>query len=64
MKKEKRYQECNWLEKQWRKRLYLTIPFEWAFHSLFKTFKIYYDEWEDDKLVHTEKYHVSRGKEL
>jgi len=64
MKKEKRYQECNKIEKLWRRRWYLLVPFKWLFHSIFGTFKIYHDEWEGDDLIHTDKYHVSRGKNL
>jgi len=33
--KEKRYQECNALEKIWRRRHYLKIPFKWIHWRLF-----------------------------
>lgn len=32
---EKRYQECNFLEKSWRRRHYLKIPFRWIYWRLF-----------------------------
>lgn len=30
-KKERRFQECNWLEKLWRYRWYVPIPFKWSY---------------------------------
>jgi hypothetical protein len=33
-KKDKRYQECNILEKTWRRRHYLKIPFKWIWWKI------------------------------
>jgi len=32
--KNRRYQECNILEKNWRKRHYLKIPFKWIWWKI------------------------------
>lgn len=32
----RRYQECNLLEKIWRIRFYLIIPFKWLWWRIFK----------------------------
>lgn len=63
MKNKKRFQECNKLQKLWRYRWYLTIPFIYVWHYI-KPLKVGMDELVDDKLVHTDKYFVLRGKEL
>lgn len=38
--KEKRFQECNWIEKMWRYRWYLTLPFSWCWYQYIKPFYI------------------------
>lgn len=35
---EKRFQECNWLEKLWRYRWYLLIPFQYVWYMYIKPF--------------------------
>ena len=39
--KEKRYQECGPLEKLWRRRYYLLIPFKWIKWKIFTKEKEY-----------------------
>ena len=51
----KRYQQCNWLEKLWRRRWYLAVPFMTIFKTVTKE-RIYEDEEVDGKLVHTDHY--------
>ena len=44
-KNKKRYQECNRLEKIWRRRHYISIPFIWLAY-MFKTYiyKLLFDK--------------------
>jgi len=37
---EKRFQECNWVEKLWRYRWYLLIPFQWFWYMYIKLFVV------------------------
>lgn len=60
----KRYQECNKIEKIWRKRWYLLIPFQWFWYSTVVKFKVYIDEIKDGELVDTGEYEIIRGKNL
>lgn len=60
----KRYQECNWLVKLWRRRFYLLMPFKFLYYTYIKQFRVYRDEIVDDKIVHTDNYDVTRGKLL
>ncbi len=60
----KRFQECSFLEKLWRYRWYLSIPFLYAFHQFFKPLKVYEDQFVDDKIVRTNNYEVIKGDEL
>jgi hypothetical protein len=39
-KEAKRYQECNWLVKLWRRRWYLAIPFQWLWHTCLSPMKV------------------------
>ena len=36
----KRFQECNWLEKVWRYRFYIPIPFQWVYFMYIKPFVV------------------------
>lgn len=58
----KRYQECNWITKQIRKRWYLTVPFVSLYCFMSKK-RIYIDEMIDGKLVNTNKYTTMSWKE-
>ena len=62
-KEKKRYQECNKLEKVWRRIWYLLIPFMFVYQSI-KGMKIYEDDEVDGKLVHTNKYFIPNSKML
>jgi hypothetical protein len=59
----KRFQECNKIEKLWRYRWYLTIPFLVLFYLIFPL-RVYEDEEVDGKLVHTDNYTVPNLKML
>lgn len=52
----KRYQECNILEKIWRRRHYLALPFLYIYHNHLVAFMVYNDESED--------YYIVIGKNL
>ena len=60
----KRFQECSKIEQIWRYRWYLLIPFQYVYYTYFKPFKVYIDDWEGDKIVHTNEYDVMKGKML
>ncbi len=62
--KEKRFQECNVIQKLWRLRWYLALPFIWLYYQYLKSFNIGEDEIVDEKLVHTDRYYRSKGIEL
>lgn len=49
----KRFQECNKLEKLWRYRYYLYIPFLFLYHTLIKKLVIHIDKFENGKIVPT-----------
>ena len=36
----KRFEECNWVEKLWRYRYYMSIPFKWVWFVCIKPFII------------------------
>lgn len=61
--KGKRFQESNKIEQIWRYRFYLPIPFMWLWYTI-KGFKVYKDEWVDDKIIHTDEYYLIKGKTL
>jgi len=52
----KRFQECNWLQKMWRYRYYLYIPFKWTYYQMVG---LKVRRHEDPT-----QYDVSRGKQL
>ena len=43
----KRYQECSSIEKLWRLRYYLILPFQFIYHQYFVPFKVIEDETGD-----------------
>jgi len=51
----KRFQDCSNIEKFWRYRWYLAIPFIWLYYNI-KEFRIYDDS--------TGEYFISKGKQL
>jgi hypothetical protein len=60
----KRFQECNKLEKLWRYRWYILIPFKWLWFTYLKGFKVYHDEMIDGQLEDTNNFDVMSGKNL
>lgn len=64
--KEKRYQECNVIQKIWRLRWYIPIPFLWFWYMTIKPFKVLETNFDEDSgcVVDTEKYYTIRGKDL
>lgn len=52
----KRFQECSKVEKLWRYRWYIPLPFKFVYYSLFKPFKVYHCE--------SDKYDVLKGNRL
>lgn len=64
MGKSKRFQECNWLEKLWRYRWYLPIPFQWLYYTASNSFKVYKDKKEGGKIIHTNEYDIIKGMDL
>lgn len=61
--KNKRFQDSNKIEQIWRYRYYLLIPIKWIWYSIVGL-KIYRDEWNGDKIIHTNKYDLCKGKQL
>jgi hypothetical protein len=59
----KRFQECNKIEKIFRYRWYLLIPFIYLYYQ-FRPFKVYEDEVIDGELIHTDNYFVLKGYQL
>lgn len=62
----KRYQECNRIEKFWRRRWYLLIPFQWLWHTLIKPLKFRETKFDEEKgcVVDTDNVGTIKGKEL
>ena len=60
----KRFQKCNIIEKIWRCRWFLLLPFQWAWYSWIKPFKVYQDDIINGKLVATDKYEIMTNKNL
>jgi len=60
----KRYQDCNGLQKVWRRRWYITAPFIWIWRSTVTSLKVYKDETKDGKIIHTNEYFIPKGKLL
>ena len=61
---DKRFQECNWLEKVWRYRFYISIPFKYIWFMYIKPFKVGRDVIIDGELTHTDDFDVMGGKNL
>lgn len=65
VKTKKRFQECNKLEKLWRYRFYLYIPFKYVYHVLLSNFKVYIDKINDKgKIENINEYKIYKGKNL
>ena len=47
----KRFQDCNWLVKAWRRRHYLYIPFKWVWYNYVEYFYVADDETFIDERV-------------
>ena len=56
-----RYQECNKLEKLWRCRWYIIVPFKATWYYISKT-KIYEDKIENGKVKPTGKFDIMPWK--
>jgi len=48
---EKRFQECNRLEKAWRYRWYLLIPFQWVYYMTIGKFKVIDDKSHEEFIL-------------
>lgn len=57
----KRFQECNKIEKLWRYRWYLCIPFMFIYHW-FVSLKVYEDKEVDGRWEHTSDYFKATPK--
>jgi hypothetical protein len=61
----KRFQDCNKIERVWRYRWYLLIPFKWFWMNYCIGMTVGLDdEDENGNLVHTEDFYIPTGKEL
>ncbi len=62
----KRFQECNWLEKLWRYRWYIPIPFKYVWYMYIKSFIVRETEMDEEKghIVDTGEIYNPRGKNL
>jgi Icc-related predicted phosphoesterase len=60
----KRFQECSKIVQLWRYRWYLAIPFQFIYYMYLKPFKVYKDEIQNRKLIHTKEYEIIKGKAL
>lgn len=61
----KRFQECNKLEKAWRYRWYLLLPFQWFWRNYINGLAVGIDKQDENgNWVHTEKWYIPIGKEL
>lgn len=58
----KRFQECSRIEKAWRYRWYIALPFIWLFHHVFGTLKVYIDA--GDGHIDRDDFYRCRGREL
>ncbi len=63
---EKRFQECNWLEKVWRYRFYIPIPFKWLYYMYIKPFIVRETVLNEEKgcVEDTGQIYNPRGKNL
>ena len=60
----KRFQECNFLEKLWRYRWYLLLPFLFIKHK-FNSLKVYEDKQNDDgEWYHSDDYFIADNELL
>ena len=64
--KNKRFQECNWVEKLWRYRWYILIPFKWVWYMYIKSFVVIGTEINDESgfVEDTDETYNPKGKEL
>ena len=62
----KRFQECNWLEKVWRYRFYVYIPFKWFYFMYIKPFVVRETTLNEEEgyIEDTDKTWYPKGKEL
>lgn len=60
----KRYQECNRLEKIWRMRFYIPVPFIFFWRVVFNPLKAYLDKMENGNIIHTDEYEIIKGRQL
>lgn len=63
---DKRFQECNWLEKVWRYRFYISIPFKYIWFMYIKDFVVRETVFNEEKghIEDTGEIYNPRGKEL
>lgn len=62
----KRFQECNWLEKVWRYRFYIPIPFKYIWFMYIKDFVVRETTFNKSKshMEDTGEIYNPRGKNL
>jgi hypothetical protein len=63
----KRYQECNRLEKLWRCRWYLLLPFKWFWCNYIKPIKIIETKFDENHNLYIRKDEIGwtpKGKML
>jgi hypothetical protein len=62
----KRFQECNWLEKVWRYRFYIPIPFKYIWFMYIKDFVVRETALNEEKghIEDTGEVYNPRGKNL
>ena len=58
---EKRFQECNVIQKLWRLRWYLALPFIWFYYQFLKPFEVGETEVINKKVNYTDKFDVVKG---
>ena len=63
---DKRFQECNLIEKGWRYRWYLLIPFQYVWYMCIKSFVVIETEFDEEKghVIDTNEIYNPRGKNL
>lgn len=59
----KRFQECNKIEKIWRYRWYLTMPFIFIYRYI-KGLKVYETIHKNNRVIDTGNYHIPNAKTI
>ena len=59
----KRYQDCSKIEKFWRNRWKLTLPFMWLWYQFFKNWYVPITKYQNGKIIEDGKT-LLKGREL